>query len=147
MRLGETGMLKGGDFGAHGEEHGRRLRRQLELGPTGLGRRFADEGPSEGEIERSQARIGALLGPAAEEGIFSEAEDLAAGAASRASAAEPTPTRGPGLADRPVRPPQVGSIGEGERRRKPGPPPGPRPWEGLGISRATYWRRKKEGGV
>lgn len=69
-----------------------------------------------------------------------------AGAALAASGEKPTPPREPERADRPVRPPLAGKVAEGGGRGKRGPPPGPRPWLALGISRATYWRRKKGGG-
>jgi hypothetical protein len=71
--------------------------------------------------------------------------ERAAGAALAASGEKPTLPREPERADRAVRPPLAGKGAEGGGRGKRGPPPGPRPWLALGISRATYWRRKKGG--
>lgn len=135
-------MFKGDD-----PKFGHRLGRQRALGLTGVGRLYRDDGPSEVEIERSQGRLRALLGPGADEGIFSEGEDRAAGAAPGARSGEPTKEnlKVQERAERPLRPPQVGIVAGREGRGKPGPAPGPRPWEGLGISRRTYFRRKKDG--
>jgi len=40
---------------------------------------------------------------------------------------------------------EVGRRVQAERGKR-GPPPGERPWEAMGISRRTYFRRKKGGG-
>jgi hypothetical protein len=49
-------------FGAHDRRHGGRLERQVWLGAVGVARRYAEVDPTDREIERSQARLGALLG-------------------------------------------------------------------------------------
>lgn len=78
-----------------------------------------------------------------------EEEERAAEAAGAAHSCggKPTPTRELERSDRPVRPPRGGIVAQEAGPKKRGPAPSSdRPWEGLGISRRTWFRRKKEGG-
>ena len=117
-------------FGAHDPKHGPRLQRQLALGPGGVMRQVRGPvvgpppvapgpAPAGGVAERRE-RAGVSAGVKKAMGVF-EAGLRARREAEKAAA--------PSLL------------------RKPGPPPGERPWEGLGISRRTYFRRKAEGAL
>lgn len=93
-----------------------RLKKQLGLGPTGLQRRFGVVEDEPRAGDAVLATIGSVVG-LAELG----ARVKAANACAAADAA-------------------------GQAKKKRGPPPGPRPWLKEGVSRATYFRRKKGGG-
>jgi hypothetical protein len=133
-------MLKGEGFGPHGEKYGHRLGKQIAAGPAGLARRFV-------EIEQQGRVVGTVFGPDAEREFVRRAQDEAAGA-DRGG-----PTKTPLIARAAARPPpgaRVAEAGANDNRprgkRGPAPAAGPRPWEVEGMSRASWFRRKKGGG-
>jgi hypothetical protein len=118
-------MLKGDGFGPHSEKHGHRLGKQIAAGPTGLARRIVAAGPGGlaervGEIEQQGRVVGTVFGPDAEREFVRRAQDEAA-----AAGANDNRPRG---------------------KRGPAPAAGPRPWEVEGMSRASWFRRRKGGG-
>jgi hypothetical protein len=128
-------------FGAHHRRHGPRLAQIQATGESGVHRQYRDAGEGAGRVEGGDAATGAV-----QVSLSADVGDCECGSGSSARvlpvglgegrfvSADPSGGRA-----------QARPAGVGGKKR--GPPPGPRPWLGLGISRATYWRRKKEGAL
>src|SRR4029077_4981902 len=130
-------------FKAHEDGRGPRLGRQVRLGPSGMARRFGEEGPSEAEplsrgVQKAMARFYAKL---------AERRAVEAVAAGRVSPSESEGERsvaeqGTEKAGASVK----GSAGESTGKRGRPKVAGVRPWEAEGLSRAAWYRRRKDGG-
>ena len=123
--MGYYDMLGDKAFGLHGERHGHRLRKQIDLGPTGLQRQVRDVTPA-AVVRRAELEAGAAH--AAEQLVKGALPDLPPGEVQK-------------VAERVVRAVQVGRKLGGRPRTIEG-----RPWEAEGISRRTWERRRKGGG-
>jgi hypothetical protein len=110
-------------FKAHDDGRGPRLGRQVRLGPSGMARRFSAS-ESEGGVQQQHA------GPKTETGA-----PMTAGERKVAE-------RGTGSGEASVK--ALGAESTGKRGRPK--VEGDRPWEAEGMSRRTWYRRRKEGG-
>lgn len=117
----------GDGFKRHGEAEGRRLGRQLGLGPTGLARRYgvevaADEAGVVGE------RVGLARAAVARSGVTHS--DALGAKVSKSGGERMGAERG------------TGGGGAAVRRGRPRAIEGA-PWEAEGVSRRTWERRRK----
>ena len=167
FETGKGRMLKGGGFGAHDPKHGGRLPRQIALGPPGALRQVRDIEPS---VEKAERLVEGVLAPQRlEPGQLRQVAEKVARAVrlkkrigrlgpERVERAEVHSTYPAQATEAPQSPGvkkameafEAGLAARRERegKNKIGRPrfDGVRPWEAEGVSRATWFRRKKEVG-
>jgi hypothetical protein len=127
MRLDfcETGMV--GDFKAHDPRHGHRLEKQIGLGASGAFRqvremRGTDDGPGDRGLFVGTPRSSPA--PASVGGVMARRERV-----------QSTSSAG-----------RLQARAKAEGKNKGGRPGFGEPWKAEGISRASWFRRRKEGG-